>query len=680
MFSWVFYCVTYSVPCLEFTHKQWQNLSRRGQLLKKWEAEPCPAPLPKKTFKPSHVNLPTLDKYSSVLPADYWSRWIKKTYDEVKAAASWVNPDQVRRVAISLGYTGREHHLLRNIDRLTNGACIGCKGDGRLPTSYPNSPSAMEFGVRVADSLQDWIVGSLSYGPLDYEEIPFKEFTVNPISVKIKPNGKARVCINMSAPYKNGKEVEGTPMSVNDGIDKHEFPTEMSTTKDFCTSLMKAGCPAEMCKLDWNSAYKHIAVRKEDHPLQIFEFGGKFFGEVMLTFGCSSSAGIYDDLAKLVKDFAIRASRVDRAMINQILDDVVGCGSQGDGTVGAFYDAYRRIATEVGVSLADETDVDKAFRVSHIGKVFGISYDLQRWTWYLADDKLIPLLISLKEVSEADVVDNGQLLSLTGKLNHFMWLVPGGPWQRGFLLKIQHSEKPSGYKVKMTPLAKAQAAWWFVHLRAAREESPIMDPRPMEDMKPINIFSDAAGGDASKLKNGAGGFIPPSDWFYMPWSKLIREDRLNSEGVPFAHKLCTLEGLAALIGLTTIPDRARNRQVVIHCDNMGFVQVFKKGHSSCPYAYTVAKALFDVAQGLAARVRVVKTKRCSGMGEIAADALSKGDWEEAWLNMPLKKTDPGRVPRAILQWAENPTTDIDLGEKILADMRKFTDVLLLKTE
>ena len=74
----------------------------------------------------------------------------------------------------------------------------------------------------------------------------------------------------------------------------------MSSTRSFCQSLMKAGCPAVMCKLDWNAAYKHQAVQREDHKLHVFEFGGRLFGELMACFGSSSSAGIFDDLAKVV--------------------------------------------------------------------------------------------------------------------------------------------------------------------------------------------------------------------------------------------------------------------------------------------------------------------------------------------------------------------------------------------
>ena len=300
------------------------------------------------------------------------------------------------------------------------GASIGCEGLARLPTSYGNSESSLEYGVRVADSLQSWIKEGLCFGPLLQSEMPWDDYTVNPITVKLKPNGKARICINMSAPYKRESDPEGTPMSVNSGIDTSKFPTQMSSTQTFCESLMRAGCPAVMCKLDWNQAYKHVAVRAEDHKLQVFQFGGRLFGEVMLTFGGASSAGIYDDVAKLVKDLATVAAKADERLINQILDDVVGCGPEGDGSVERFYDSYRKISEEIGVSLADESDRDKAFRASKDGKVFGISYDLGRWVWSLSDDKLIPLLQSLDEVKSNKEISNGHMMSLNGRLNHYM--------------------------------------------------------------------------------------------------------------------------------------------------------------------------------------------------------------------------------------------------------------------
>ena len=67
----------------------------------------------------------------------------------------------------------------------------------------------------------------------------------------------------------------------------------------------------------------------------------------MCTFGSKSSAGIFDDLAKVVKDLVCIKSRIDDRMVNQVLDDAVACDMEGDGSVFSFYKAYR----EIGMKL-----------------------------------------------------------------------------------------------------------------------------------------------------------------------------------------------------------------------------------------------------------------------------------------------------------------------------------------
>ena len=57
------------------------------------------------------------------------------------------------------------------------------------------------------------------------------------------------------------------------------------------------------------------------------------FGELMLTFRGVASAGIFDDGAKTMKELATIKSGVDPTLVTQVLDDVVACGAQGDGTV-----------------------------------------------------------------------------------------------------------------------------------------------------------------------------------------------------------------------------------------------------------------------------------------------------------------------------------------------------------
>ena len=201
----------------------------------------------------------------------------------------------------------------------------------------------------------------------------------------------------------------------------------------------------------------------------------------------------------------------------------------------------------------------------------------------------------------------------------------------------------------------------------------------MSNMVKVKVYTDAAGGACNKIKNGVGSFCPPSEWCYMPWPELIRDNRKNTLGVRFASKLACLEGFGALLGLVMIPEKARNASVEIFVDNSGFVGVYGVKHHclACPYTYTIAKALYDVSQGLNCQLTVTKTQRVSGSGEIVADALSKGDWDQAWSLMPRKNIDPSQVPVSMLRWIQNPDPDMSLGSKILADMSKYTKVLYL---
>ena len=163
----------------------------------------------------------------------------------------------------------------------------------------------------------------------------------------------------------------------------------------------------------------------------------------------------------------------------------------------------------------------------------------------------------------------------------------------------------------VSDLAREQAAWWLINMRAAAKASSIKDLRPMKRMKVKMIYTDAAGGAEGRFKNGIGGYNPPNSWFYMPWPERIRCNIPTSLGIRFAMKLSALEGFAALVSLASMPDVVRNSEVRLYCDNSGFVYAYAAKSSKCPYVYTIAKAINDVSDGLACNVKVVKTLRCS---------------------------------------------------------------------
>jgi hypothetical protein len=243
---------------------------------------------------------------------------------------STICPIKLRNLAWALGY--RNKNLLEAVcTDLTIGANIGCKGAARQPTVSRNAASTLEFAEQVTDAVADWLVSGFAAGPFHPSSRPANA-KVNGMMCRQKPNGSARIILNLSAP-------KGS--SVNDGIDSDEFPTTMSSTQKWLAILDKAGRKCLIVKLDWASAYKHLAVRVEDIPLQYFNWLGMDFVELCLVFGCASSAGLYDRLAKLVLALVLLYSKFPPDMVCQYLDGVCGAAPAGSPDLQKFEDAYR---------------------------------------------------------------------------------------------------------------------------------------------------------------------------------------------------------------------------------------------------------------------------------------------------------------------------------------------------
>jgi hypothetical protein len=245
--------------------------------------QPDPAIPAPKVFKPKH-DLPPVSDYAANPGPAFWSRFPS---NYILKGKSTICPDKLRNLAWSVGF--RDLKLLEQVCKdLTDGADTGCRGEYRNASFSNNAASTYEFQLQVTDAIADWIKAGFAAGPFNPADRP-PGAKVNGMMCRQKPNGSARIILNLSAP-------KGA--CVNDGIRSEEFPTTMSSTKKWLEVLDKAGKGALMVKLDWASAYKHLAVRNEDIPLQFFNWLGMDFVELCLVFGCRSSAGLYDRSGK----------------------------------------------------------------------------------------------------------------------------------------------------------------------------------------------------------------------------------------------------------------------------------------------------------------------------------------------------------------------------------------------
>ena len=209
---------------------------------------------------------------------------------------------------------------------------------------------------------------------------------------------------------------KGDPVSVNEGINSSDYPAIMSSTLEFVRVLNRSGKGALLTKVDWASAYKQIRVNHSDIWQQGFKWLGMTFYELCLVFGASSSAGLFDRLAKIVLHIVLARSGMPRRCVIQHLDDVCSASPGSSDRAAIFYNTFKSTCRDLGVKLAPEGDRDKEFGPSTQGVVLGIVYDTLTWTGTIKEDKLSTILNKIHDCMENVSMTLRDVKSLCGKL------------------------------------------------------------------------------------------------------------------------------------------------------------------------------------------------------------------------------------------------------------------------
>ena len=654
----------YITEYLEISQYTITTRSQIFHLLIQTLAQELPILPPNKTFTPK-FKLTKLASYNSTAPDSFWQNFPQNLN---QPATSLVNPTILRKLAVATEYP--DTNLLNKIcEDLATGANIGCSGTARLPSFSSNATSAHEFGPHVTDAIADWITKGFAYGPIPLDKIP-ADAKVNGIMTKQKPNGSVRIILNLSAPL---------GQAVNEGIDNAQFPTKMSSTTKFLKALHLAGRNAKICKIDWADAYKHLAVRTQDTDLQWFVWLGKAFKELCLIFGCTSSAGLFDRLAKVVVHIVIHKSNFPSNQVCHHLDDCCAAANFNSDILELFDATFSDIARQLGIKLAPRLDPEKSFGPCQKGLVLGIVYDTVQWTWALNHEKLARLLQDLKAFLDASEMAQSKIWSMVGKIIHIRPLIPDGRFNIHHLLKANSLSTNKNHMIHLTPGFKRQTWFWFTMIRLCSGRGKLPNPNITSPPWATNVYTDAAGGSMSSVGLGAGA-VAPNWWAYVPWSKAINLGKPTPTGTSLNRAMSALELVGPLLAVSSGFSWCKNQHVVIWVDNAASVYIWNKGYStSCPLSTTLVNAIACVCAALGCSLNISKILRCSTPEAILADALSKADFNMFWnltlqhqLPMPVEQA---WVPPHLLQWVHNPIADDYLGNKILKDISKRALVL-----
>ena len=120
------------------------------------------------------------------------------------------------------------------------------------------------------------------------------------------------------------------------------------------------------------------------------------------------------------------------------------------------------------------------------------------------------------------------------------------------------------------------------------------------------------------------------------------------------------------------PDLVSGKTVCTKIDNHGTVVIARKGRDlKCPVSDCLVRTCDFVATALQCKAFVEDIGRCSTTKAEAVDAISKSDWERFHSLMPDHKVDPRRIPPSFTKWMDCPTDDRFLGERIVADLKRW---------
>ena len=177
------------------------------------------------------------------------------------------------------------HYVLTG---LRAGFDLGFNG-ARKPVFRNNNKSARENPIEVTKAIQKELSRGHTAGP--FLTPPFPVSHISPLGATPKPDGSYRLVLDLSQPDGH---------SVNDGIDKTEFPTEYTHFDKATDMVRKLGKGCKLCKIDIKHAYRILPVRMEDWPLLVYQWEGYYYVDLVLPFGGRSSSSIFTSFADLL--------------------------------------------------------------------------------------------------------------------------------------------------------------------------------------------------------------------------------------------------------------------------------------------------------------------------------------------------------------------------------------------
>ena len=361
----------------------------------------------------------------------------------------------------------------------------------------PNLKSALETPKIVDRKLAKELGSKRLAGPFDNP--PFAKFRTSPIGLVPKKNpGEFRLIHHLSFP-------KGS--SVNDGIPDYKCTVKYATIDTAIQMIKKLGQGCFLAKTDIESAFRLLPVHPSDYHLLGIKWREKYYYDLCLPMGCSSSCNLFERFSTSLEWIA--KNRLNIQCVAHVLDDflfVTKSLPEGHSALKKF----KALCDILGVPLVD----DKTVGPLQVLAFVGFELDTLLMEARLPQDKLVKCRDLIKVFLAKEKANLCEIQSLIGLLNFAVCVVaPGRPFLRRMINLTIGLKKPYHHR-RINKEVKADLQVWLDFLTHFNGRSFFLEDK-FHTSESLHLFTD------SSTTIGFG-VVFGSHWAYGCWDEVYK--------------------------------------------------------------------------------------------------------------------------------------------------------------
>ena len=509
------------------------------------------------------------------------------------------------------------------LDGMSQGFRIGFnRAFGHLKSAKRNMVSASAEPAVIEAYLAKKRAAGRVVGPLVAEgDLAASCIHTSRFGVIPKPHqpGKWRLIVDLSHPKGH---------SVNDGVDPGLCSLTYASVDAAAAMVLAVGRGAVLAKLDIASAYRIVPVHPDDRPLLGMRWNGSLYVDTALPFGLRSAPKLFtavaDGLEWILKDNGGCSSI-------HYLDDYLFVGTPGSGECRESLRKAESMCERLGVPLA----LEKREGPAHVLVFLGVVIDTLKLELRLPEGKLQRLTSLVGEWLPRRSCTKKELLSLIGHLQHASRIVrPGRPFLRR-MIDLSAAAHELHHHIRLRGEFKSDLQWWAMFM--GRWNGMSMMSSLGRATPEIVLTSDASG------TWGCGAFLSSGEWFQCEWRGAWQDVHITAK-----------ELLPIVLACAMWAREWKGKVVKCLCDNAAVVAIVRSGRSKHPLVMHLMRSLSLFTAGYNVGLLV---EHFPGRENVAADALSRGNRDLFFQQVPSSTKEPTAIPEVLLDVLVNHQPD-----------------------